>query len=130
MLLLKLDAVLNILILKQNAEELDQVIDEENKNGNYNDEKEAFRFLEVVKYFTDSGDSELIFTYKLRFVNGKRVDLLVGITLGLEDQIIAAVIDVLNTVRIKNSLAVDYRPEGNNVVFAEFCGIIDGRNAQ
>ena len=102
------------------------MIDEENKNGNYNDEKEAFRFLEVVKYFTDSEDSELIFTYKLRFVNGKRVDLLVGITLGLEDQIIAAVIDVLNTVRIKNSLAVDYHPEGNNVVFAEFCGIIDG----
>ena len=124
-LLLVLNPVLHILVLKQHAEELNQMEQEEQEHRDNNDNQEAGTGLQVIKYLACTADAEGVFADNLRLVNSQSVSRTVVITLGGEDQITAAVINLFDSMGVQYPLAVDDGPVGNDIARSEFTGILN-----
>ena len=125
--LLELNTVLHILILEQNAEELNQMEEEEQEDRHHDYNQEAGTCLQIVKYLTHTAEAEGVLTDNLRFVDGQRVSNGIVVTFGGKDQISAAVIDLMNAVGIEDSFTIDDGPVSNNIALSQFAGVFDAQ---
>ena len=73
-LLLEAYAVLDVLILEKDAEEMDQLVKQEDKYGDDYNEEEALACLQEVEYLAESADAEGILSDDLGFVDGQSID--------------------------------------------------------
>ena len=123
---MELQPVLYALILKQRAEELHQVEQEERRHGNNDANQEALAGLQEIQGLAHAADAGGVLAHHLGLVDGKGVGDAVVFALGLEDQVVTAVINIVDGMGVEDPLAVDNGPVGDDVPHPELGGVLNG----